>query len=189
MLNILLVIDVLIAIGLIALILLQRGPGATAGAAFGSGASGTVFGARGSANFLSRSTGVLAAAFFLVTLGMAMVASRQVEEGSATDNLGVMSALTPAAEVSVDTAPALNADGEVPSIGADSVISADSAAADGDTVGNGAGDSEIPMMAPAETMAADASEVMENNSETGTMEPAMSEESGAAADDSGDDNS
>lgn len=93
MLNFLLVIDVLIAIGLIVLILLQRGPGATAGAAFGSGASGTVFGARGSANFLTRATGVLATGFFVVTLAMAMIASRQVESLQ-QDNLGVMSNVT-----------------------------------------------------------------------------------------------
>jgi len=91
MLNFLLVIDVLIAIGLIALILLQRGPGATAGAAFGSGASGTVFGARGSANFLTRATAVLAAGFFIVTIAMAMVASRQVGN-QRNDDLGVMAA-------------------------------------------------------------------------------------------------
>jgi len=62
------------AILLIALILLQQGKGADAGAAFGSGASGTVFGAAGSANFLSRTTGILAALFFALALTMAYVA-------------------------------------------------------------------------------------------------------------------
>lgn len=62
------------AILLIALILLQQGKGADAGAAFGSGASGTVFGAAGSANFLSRTTGILAAIFFALALTMAYVA-------------------------------------------------------------------------------------------------------------------
>jgi len=61
---------VLIAVAMIVLILLQRGAGAAAGSGFGGGASATVFGARGSANFLSRSTAVLAALFFLLSLGM-----------------------------------------------------------------------------------------------------------------------
>ena len=65
---VLLVIDALFLIGLI---LLQQGKGADAGAAFGSGASGTVFGARGSANFLSRTTAWLAAAFFVLSLTLA----------------------------------------------------------------------------------------------------------------------
>ncbi|HXG28240.1 MAG TPA: preprotein translocase subunit SecG, partial [Nevskiales bacterium] len=56
----LIVIQVLLALGIIGLVLLQQGKGADMGAAFGSGASGTVFGARGSANFLSRTTAVLA---------------------------------------------------------------------------------------------------------------------------------
>jgi preprotein translocase subunit SecG len=62
--TILLVVHVLLALMLIGLILLQRGPGATAGAAFGSGASSTVFGARGSASFLTRTTAILAVLFF-----------------------------------------------------------------------------------------------------------------------------
>lgn len=111
MLNILLILDVLVAIGLGALILLQRGPGATAGAAFGSGASGTVFGARGSANFLTRATAVLAAAFFLITMVMAMVAARQA--GLAQDgDLGVMAAL-PKTETTIGL-PA--GEGEVPTM-------------------------------------------------------------------------
>ena len=63
-----LAIQVLIAIALVALVLLQHGKGADAGAAFGSGASSTVFGARGSANFLSRATAVLAVLFFANSL-------------------------------------------------------------------------------------------------------------------------
>ena len=61
-------IQLILAIGIIGLVLMQHGKGADAGAAFGSGASGTVFGSRGSANFLSRSTGILAALFFLFTM-------------------------------------------------------------------------------------------------------------------------
>ena len=65
---------VIIAVLLIGLILLQQGKGADAGAAFGSGASGTVFGAAGSGNFLSRATWVLAGIFFLLAICMAYVA-------------------------------------------------------------------------------------------------------------------
>ena len=70
------IFHVLIAIALCAFILIQKGPGATAGAAFGSGASGTVFGARGAGNFLSRTTWVLAALFCTISLIMAVMVSR-----------------------------------------------------------------------------------------------------------------
>jgi len=70
------IFHVLIAIALCAFILIQKGPGATAGAAFGSGASGTVFGARGAGNFLSRTTWVLAALFCTISLVMAVMVSR-----------------------------------------------------------------------------------------------------------------
>ncbi len=72
--TILIVVHLLLALGLVGLVLLQHGKGADAGAAFGSGASATVFGARGSANFLSRATGVLAALFFITTLVLAWFA-------------------------------------------------------------------------------------------------------------------
>ena len=70
------IFHVLIAIALVAFILIQKGQGATAGAAFGSGASGTVFGARGASNFLSRTTWVLAALFCTISLVMAVMVSR-----------------------------------------------------------------------------------------------------------------
>lgn len=76
--SILLVVQVLLSISLIALILLQHGKGADAGAAFGSGASATVFGARGSGNFLSRATTVIAILFFVVCLSLAYVSSNRV---------------------------------------------------------------------------------------------------------------
>ena len=65
------VVHILVALGLIGLVLLQQGKGADIGAAFGSGASNTVFGARGSANFLSRTTAVLAVLFFVTSLSLA----------------------------------------------------------------------------------------------------------------------
>lgn len=82
------IFHVLVAIGLIAFVLVQRGQGATAGAAFGSGASGTVFGARGAGNFLSRSTWVLAALFCAISLTMAVMISRM--SSTPEENLGVV---------------------------------------------------------------------------------------------------
>jgi preprotein translocase subunit SecG len=67
----LVIIQFFVGVGLVGLVLIQHGKGADAGAAFGSGASGTVFGARGSANFLSRTTAYLATAFFIVSLLLA----------------------------------------------------------------------------------------------------------------------
>jgi preprotein translocase subunit SecG len=80
-----LVIHVLAALVLVALILLQHGKGADVGAAFGSGASGSLFGASGSANFLSRTTAVLAVIFFLTSLGLTYFSTRK------TEHKGVMS--------------------------------------------------------------------------------------------------
>ena len=71
MLTIILAVQMLTALGMIGLILIQHGKGADMGAAFGSGASGSLFGATGSANFLSRTTAVLAAVFFACTLLLA----------------------------------------------------------------------------------------------------------------------
>jgi preprotein translocase subunit SecG len=74
-----LIVHTLIALGIIALVLLQRGKGADAGAGFGAGASGTVFGARGSGSFFSRMTAVLAAAFFISSLTLAYLSSQRAE--------------------------------------------------------------------------------------------------------------
>ncbi|PWV73021.1 preprotein translocase subunit SecG [Halomonas sp. A11-A] len=73
---VILIIHVAIAIALVALVLLQQGKGAEAGAAFGGGASQTVFGSRGSGGFLSKSTAVLAAAFFATSLTLAWYATQ-----------------------------------------------------------------------------------------------------------------
>ena len=70
-----LIVHVLAAIGVIGLVLVQHGKGADMGAAFGSGASGSLFGSTGSANFLSRTTAVLAAVFFITSLTLAYIAS------------------------------------------------------------------------------------------------------------------
>ena len=81
-----LAVQMLTALGMIGLILIQHGKGADMGAAFGSGSSGSLFGASGSANFLSRTTAVLAAVFFACTLMLAYFGNlRPVESGSVLD--------------------------------------------------------------------------------------------------------
>ncbi len=105
---------ILIAAAMIVLILLQNGAGADAGSGFGSGASATVFGARGSATFLTRATGVLATLFFLLSLGMGIYLHSNGEVRNNAAGLGVMSGLAgqPAA---TKTAPAAVTASEVPS--------------------------------------------------------------------------
>ena len=99
---------VLIAIAMIALILMQRGAGAQAGSGFGGGASSTVFGARGSANFLSKATKWLAVAFFAISLFMAWYAtSSATRDAGAGSDLGIMSQVptAPAGGAAVPAAP------------------------------------------------------------------------------------
>ena len=74
-----LMVHVVISVALVVLILLQQGKGAEAGAAFGGGASQTVFGSRGSGNFLSRTTGILAAGFFVTSMALAYFATQAVQ--------------------------------------------------------------------------------------------------------------
>jgi preprotein translocase subunit SecG len=84
--NILIVAHVLVALSIIGLVLLQHGKGADMGSGFGGGASGSLFGATGSANFLSRTTAVLATLFFLLSLALAYVATKKpVEPGGVMD--------------------------------------------------------------------------------------------------------
>jgi preprotein translocase subunit SecG len=85
-LNVAVGLHVLVAIAIIGLVLLQHGKGADMGSGFGGGASGSLFGATGSANFLSRTTAVLAAIFFASSLALAyFAAQRPREAGSVTD--------------------------------------------------------------------------------------------------------
>ncbi len=89
MFSVLVIVQVVVAVSLIGLVLVQQGKGADMGAAFGSGASGTVFGSRGSANFLSRATSALGTAFFIISLALAYMANSQTTAGgSVTDQLG-----------------------------------------------------------------------------------------------------
>ncbi|WP_439849148.1 preprotein translocase subunit SecG [Thioalkalicoccus limnaeus] len=91
--TILTVFHVLLSIGIVVLILLQHGKGADAGAAFGGGASSTVFGSRGAGNFLSRTTAILATLFFMTSIGLAYYATQATRPASLLDR--------PAAEIPV----------------------------------------------------------------------------------------
>ena len=114
------ILFVIIAIAMIALILMQRGAGAAAGSGFGGGASATVFGARGSSNFLSKATKWLAISFFAVTLFMAWYAMHRANPNAMDMDLGVMGSEVPAAPIDAAAPPAATpqapvADATVPS--------------------------------------------------------------------------
>ena len=120
LLAIVIVVQVVTALVIIGLVLLQHGKGADMGAAFGSGASGSLFGASGSSNFLSRSTGIAAAVFFAATLALSFLGSRPIAAGGA----GVMDQIpaTPATPAKPQnpagrpqpSAPASGQSGEIP---------------------------------------------------------------------------
>lgn len=93
--TLLLVAHIVVAVALIALVLLQQGKGADAGAAFGSGASATMFGSQGSASFLSRTTAVLATAFFLTSLTLAYVANRTTAPQSVVERVQIEQPVEP----------------------------------------------------------------------------------------------
>ena len=116
--TLIIVVQVLSALGVIGLVLLQHGKGADMGAAFGSGASGSLFGATGSANFLSRTTAVLATVFFVATLALTYIGSYKstpsagVLGGVATAPAPVSAASTPAAPASAAAASTASAPGQ-----------------------------------------------------------------------------
>jgi len=139
------IFHVLVAIAMVAFILLQRGPGATAGAAFGSGASGTVFGARGSGSFMSRSTWVLATLFCLISLTMAVVVSR--------------TGVQPETDLGVVEAPVTV---EAPAIVEDDVPSMD----------DGTPESDLPPIGTAENLAVDTANPVETGSDLPVVDPA-----------------
>lgn len=115
-----LIIHVVLAVGVIGLVLIQHGKGADAGAAFGSGASATVFGARGSASFLTRATTILATLFFLTSIFLFyLAANRDSAQRSVTDTPGL-----------VEEAPAVSTDlpgGVVEEVVADDADKSDAA--------------------------------------------------------------
>ncbi|AOJ38592.1 MULTISPECIES: preprotein translocase subunit SecG [Burkholderia] len=105
--TLIIVVQVLSALGVIGLVLLQHGKGADMGAAFGSGASGSLFGATGSANFLSRTTGILATIFFVATLALTYLGSYK-----STPSAGVLGGVATApapASAAAASAPAVAA--------------------------------------------------------------------------------
>ncbi len=95
----------LLCFAIVSLVLLQRGKGADAGAGFGAGASGTVFGARGSATFFSKLTAVLATLFFVTSMSLAWFATRP--QAAAPDSVVDSLVTAPAADVAADSVPAL----------------------------------------------------------------------------------
>lgn len=114
-----LIAHTLIALIIIALVLLQRGKGADAGAAFGSGASGTVFGARGSGSFFSRMTAVLATVFFATSLTLAYLSSqRSTGPESLLENAPAVEAeepaTMPAEEEGLPALPSVDDTGDMP---------------------------------------------------------------------------
>jgi preprotein translocase subunit SecG len=129
LLTVVLAVQMLTALGMIGLILVQHGKGADMGAAFGSGSSGSLFGASGSANFLSRTTAVLAAVFFACTLMLAYFGNlRPVESGSVLDRGAAAPATAPAPAPS---GPAAQIPGTAPAAPAPSTTAAPLPAASG----------------------------------------------------------
>ncbi len=103
--TVILIVHVLTALGVVGLVLLQQGKGADAGAAFGSGASATVFGARGSGSFLTRTTAILATVFFVTSLSLAYFSGRSPVPQSVTEIVAPMAPATagqPAAQEKSD---------------------------------------------------------------------------------------
>jgi len=103
--NIVLVLHVIIAVSLVALVLLQQGKGADAGAAFGAGASGTVFGSKGSSSFLTRTTGVLATLFFITSLTLFVLATETKTVSSVVDQVQSQQKIETQPEVPVSDVP------------------------------------------------------------------------------------
>lgn len=110
--QIIIIIHIFLGIGIVGLVLMQQGKGADAGATFGGGASGSVFGAQGSASFLSRTTAIFATLFFITSLGLAVLSGYQ---GKKTDVMDAVSG--PAAEPVKSDVPltqGLPGDGSLP---------------------------------------------------------------------------
>jgi preprotein translocase subunit SecG len=121
--TLIIVVQLLSALGVIGLVLLQHGKGADMGAAFGSGASGSLFGATGSANFLSRTTAVLAAVFFVTTLALTYLGAYHAKPSA-----GVLGDVPAAPVVASGAAAASNASASVAASGASAAAAAAPAA-------------------------------------------------------------
>ena len=174
--SIALVVHVILAIGVIGLVLMQHGKGADAGAAFGSGASATVFGAGGSASFLTRATTALAAAFFLTSLFLFYLAAhRDSTVQSVTDVPGLVEE-APAPPASSDLPGGVDGDslpggaeaddlpGNVES--EDSAGSSESGSTESDSSDQGSSEnSDLPGGVETEGNSADPGEVIESDSD------------------------
>jgi preprotein translocase subunit SecG len=125
--SVLLVLHMLTAVAVCGFVLLQHGKGADMGAAFGSGASGSLFGAAGSANFLSRTTAVLAALFFITSLGLTWLAATQTGGKSIVEQ-GVMSTLPASKPADVPAPPGGTPPQAAPAAGAPASVPAPAAA-------------------------------------------------------------
>ena len=127
-LNVVIGVHVLFAVAIIGLVLLQHGKGADMGSGFGGGASSSLFGATGSANFLSRATAVLATLFFMTSLGLAYLATNKPREGGVLDAVKkeMTAPAKPPAEKSVVEKPAIPSPAPAPA--ADKPVPAESSA-------------------------------------------------------------
>jgi preprotein translocase subunit SecG len=96
------ILNILSALGVIGLVLIQQGKGADVGAAFGSGSAGSLFGSSGSANFLSRSTAALAAVFFISSMGLTYLSATHSKRGGVMDTHSVVE---PAKEKTLEVKP------------------------------------------------------------------------------------
>lgn len=113
--TIILTVQLLAAVAMIGLVLIQHGKGADMGAAFGGGASGSLFGASGGANFLSRTTAVLAAVFFVCTLALAYFGNaRPASSGSVLESPAATAPAAPADQIPATQAPAAAAAASTP---------------------------------------------------------------------------
>ena len=112
--TLILIVHVAVSIAIIAFVLMQHGKGADAGAAFGSGASQTVFGSQGSGSFLSRTTAILAAVFFVTSLSLAYLAGSTDEVKSVTETVGEMPVNSDTPDMPM--IPVEDTPGDVPSV-------------------------------------------------------------------------
>jgi len=118
--NLVLTVQVICAIAIIVLVLLQQGKGADMGAAFGSGSAGSVFGSSGSANFLSRLTAVFAAIFFIATLTLSFIATKNREPQAAGSVMQTSPEVPSSVPVPSSTLPGKPAGSSVPTAPAES---------------------------------------------------------------------
>ena len=114
--TILLVLHIALGLSLIAIILLQQGAGATAGAAFGSGASSTVFGARGSASFLTRATGILALIFFANSFFLAYLSGQAIAPQTILEQIETSAPVVDEAEINLPAIPLGSITDDLPNI-------------------------------------------------------------------------